>query len=262
MDEKTSKKRRFPLYIPAEQDAEINEFVDNGYAKSQNDFINKAIEFYIGYLRNNKNLDYIAPILSSVMKSQMQDIERNLSEMLFKLAVEVAKQNHIAVSRGELDEDTLYPQCQVRQHLKFTRYPKRDAIRAYFPLPNEIFSLGLSTGEIAVYAYLMYCEDRKTFQCHPSYKTIGNAVGMSKNTVKKYVDSLIEKQLITAEPTSVITQKGEKRNGNLRYTIRPIAEALEQYYEQQLIRLHEENRCQSALKKLAEFDRKHKKSAV
>lgn len=62
----------------------------------------------IGYLRNNKNLDYIAPILSSVMKSQMQDIERNLSEMLFKLAVEVAKQNHIAVSRGELDEDTLY----------------------------------------------------------------------------------------------------------------------------------------------------------
>ena len=76
--------------------------------------------------------------------------------------------------------------------MKFTRYPKRDAIRDYFPLPNEIFSLGLSTGEIAVYAYLMYCEDRKTFQCHPSYKTIGNAVGMSKNTVKKYVDSLIE----------------------------------------------------------------------
>ena len=113
-----------------------------------------------------------------------------------------------------------------------------------------------------MYAYLMYCEDRKTFQCHPSYKTIGNAVGMSKNTVKKYVDSLIEKQLITAEPTSVYTQKGEKRNGNLLYTIRPIAEALEQYYEQQLIRLHEENRRQAALKKLAEFDRKHEKPAV
>ena len=112
-----------------------------------------------------------------------------------------------------------------RQHLKFTRYPKRDAIRDYFPLPNEIFSLGLSTGEIAVYAYLMYCEDRKTFQCHPSYKTIGNAVGMSKNTVKKYVDSLIEKQLITAEPTSVYTQKGEKRNGNLLYTVCPIENA-------------------------------------
>lgn len=94
--------------------------------------------------------------------------------------------------------------------MKFTRYPKRDAIRDYFPVPNEIFCLGLSSGEIAVYAYLLRCENRKTFQCHPSYKTIGNAVGMSKNTVKKYVDSLIEKQLITAEPTSVITQKRRK----------------------------------------------------
>ena len=146
--------------------------------------------------------------------------------------------------------------------MKFTRYPKRDAIRDYFPLPNEIFSLGLSTGEIAVYAYLMYCEDRKTFQCHPSYKTIGNAVGMSKNTVKKYVDSLIEKQLITAEPTSVYTKKGEKRNGNLLYTVRPIEDAVEYHYEQQMIRLECEIRCQSALKKLAEFDRKHGKSAV
>ena len=99
--------------------------------------------------------------------------------------------------------------------MKFTRYPKRDAIRDYFPVPNEIFSLGLSTGEIAVYAYLMYCEDRKTFQCHPSYRTIGNAVGMSRNTVKKYVDGLIDEGLITVEPTAVVTKNGVKRNGNL-----------------------------------------------
>ena len=146
--------------------------------------------------------------------------------------------------------------------MKNKYYTSRDPIKNYFPLPNEVFALGLSPGALAVYSYLMYIEDRTTYQCHASYKTIGNAVGMSKNTVKKYVDSLIEKQLITAEPTSVITQKGEKRNGNLRYTIRPIAEVSEQYYEQQLIRLHEENRRQAALKKLAEFDRKHGKSAV
>ena len=146
--------------------------------------------------------------------------------------------------------------------MKFTRYSKRDAIRDYFPLPNEIFSLGLSPGEIAVYAYLMYCEDRKTFQCHPSYKTIGKAVGMSKNTVKKYVDGLIEKQLITTEPTTVYTQKGEKRNGNLLYTIRPIEEAAAYYYEKQMLRLDEEMLRQATLKKLADCDRKHKKSAV
>lgn len=139
---------------------------------------------------------------------------------------------------------------------------RRKFFENYFMLPNEIFNLKLCSGEIAVYAYLLYCENRKTLTCYPSHKTIGKAIGMIRNTVKKYVDSLIEKRLITAEPTSVITQNGEKRNGNLRYTIRPIAEAVERYYEQQLIRLHEETRHQAVLKKLAEFDRKYGGSAV
>lgn len=103
-------------------------------------------------------------------------------------------------------------------------------MKNYFPRPNEIFSLGLCGGEILVYTYLMSREDRKTFQCHPSYKTIGEAVSMSKNTVKKYVDGLVEKRLITTEPTSVFTKKGEKRNGNLLYHIRPIEEAVEYHY--------------------------------
>ena len=146
--------------------------------------------------------------------------------------------------------------------MKYNRYPKRDALKDYFPVPNEIFCLGLSSGEIAVYAYLLRCENRKTFQCHPSYKTIGKAVSMSKNTIRKYVGSLIEKRLITTEPTTVYTQKGEKRNGNLRYTVRPIEDAVEYHYEQQMIRLESEMRRQAALLRLAEYDCKHEKSAV
>ena len=45
----------------------------------------------------------------------------------------------------------------------------------YFQLPNDIFNLGLSDGAILVYTYLMYCEDRKTYKCYPSFKTIGKA---------------------------------------------------------------------------------------
>ena len=47
----------------------------------------------------------------------------------------------------------------------------------FFSLPNEIFLLGLSPGELAVYCYLRRCENQKTHQCWPSYKTIGEAVG-------------------------------------------------------------------------------------
>ena len=52
----------------------------------------------------------------------------------------------------------------------------------YFQLPNEIFLLGLSPGALAVYSYLLCCENRSAYQCWPSYKTIGNAVRMSANS--------------------------------------------------------------------------------
>ena len=110
---------------------------------------------------------------------------------------------------------------------------KRDGTRNFFPMPKKIFNLGMSAGEIAVYAYLMFRENRKTYQCYPSYRTIGDAVGMSRNTVKKYIDALVEKQLIYAEPTKVTTRDGV-RNGNLLYTIRPLDAALEYHLEQQM----------------------------
>mgnify|MGYP001136585001 CR=1 FL=1 len=99
------------------------------------------------------------------------------------------------------------------------KYLKRDPIKDYFPLPNEIFCLRLSYGEIAVYSYLLYRENRKSFQCYPSYRSIGKALKMSWNTVSKYVQLLANKELITTEPTSVFTKSNKKLNGYLLYTI-------------------------------------------
>ena len=104
-------------------------------------------------------------------------------------------------------------------------------------MPNEIFCLGLNSGEIAVYTFLMSCEDRKSYQCYPSYNTIGTALKMSKKTVMKYVKSLEDKCLITTERTTVTLKSGRKQNGNLKYTIRPINEARENFYRQQMIKL-------------------------
>ena len=118
--------------------------------------------------------------------------------------------------------------------MRNSRYPKCDSIKDYFPLPNEIFYLGLSYGEIAVYSYLLYRENRESFQCYPSYKTIGKALHMSRNTVSKYVRRLEERELIATEPTAVHTSQGKKLNGNLLYTILPIEQAKQHFYKCQL----------------------------
>lgn len=107
----------------------------------------------------------------------------------------------------------------------------------YFPMPNEIFCLGLNYGEIAVYSYLMSCEDRETYQCYPSYNTIGKVLKMSKKTVMKYVKNLEDKCLITTEHTTITLKSGRKQNGNLRYTIRSIKEAKDYFYRRQMMKL-------------------------
>ena len=119
------------------------------------------------------------------------------------------------------------------------QYTKRNAVKNFFPLPNEIFSLGLPSGALAVYSYLLYCEDRKTYQCWPSYRSIGEAVCMSVNTVRKYVTELEERGLIVTELTSIVTRAGRKRNGTLRYTILPIQNAVDLHNQRQLRRLDE-----------------------
>lgn len=130
-------------------------------------------------------------------------------------------------------------------------WPKRDPIKNYFPLPNEIFSLGLSSTAIAIYGYLLFREDRKTYECLASYRMIGEAIGKSVTTVRKYVAELEERGLITTERTSIITRDGRKWNGCLRYHILPIQMSINQFTEQQLRRLEAGAARQKAQAKLS-----------
>lgn len=121
-------------------------------------------------------------------------------------------------------------------------YTNRSPLGHYFLLPNEIFTLGLNPGELSVYTYLISCEDRKTHQCWPSIGRISQNTGMSAHTIAKYIRQLEEKLLIQVEPTKVRTKSGEVRNGTLRFTIRPIQEAVDYKLERDLAALPELNR--------------------
>ena len=135
----------------------------------------------------------------------------------------------------------------------------KNTSKNFFSLPNELFFLNIGHGAITVYAYLLYCEDRRTHQCHPSYRTIGKAVQLSENTVRKYVAGLEEKGLIHTEPSTITTKDGRVRNGSLIYTIRPIQEALELNYQRQFLRAERDIERAKAEKRLAELNRQNKK---
>ena len=132
------------------------------------------------------------------------------------------------------------------------RYSKYSGRGNFFSLSNEVFLLGLSAGELVVYSFLKRCENRKTHQCWPSIRTIGQAVGMSENTVRKYIRRLEERELITTEPTEVITKSSGRRNGNLLFTLRPIGGVIDDHYASQLAELELATERQRVAKLLRE----------
>ena len=60
-------------------------------ATSRSDFVNIAVRFYLDYLHNKKSVDFISPMLANTIKSEIESVEKNVSEMLYKLAVEQSK---------------------------------------------------------------------------------------------------------------------------------------------------------------------------
>lgn len=69
---------------------------------------------------------------------------------------------------------------------------------------------------------------------------------LSRNTAAKHMRLLEEHGLIIAEWTQIQMKNGIRKNGNLRYTIVPMHEVLEQCYQRQMTEL-ERQRVQQKL---------------
>lgn len=102
-----NKEEKYTLTIRMDSKTEqgIREKMDDAHVRSLNAFVLKAIEFYLGYLRQDKNLNYISPILASSIKGEMKNIEHNLSEIIFKAAVQLSMLTQIVA-----DEKDFYPE--------------------------------------------------------------------------------------------------------------------------------------------------------
>ena len=123
----------------------------------------------------------------------------------------------------------------------------------YFMVPNSALQMDLSGGEILLYSCLLYYEDRKTHTCYPSFREIGERIGMSKNTIMKYLRSLERRGLVETEQTLVRTQSGEIHNGTLKYHITPIAPIKEAYDEKGLEKLRKEAETRE---RIAKYERR------
>ena len=130
----------------------------------------------------------------------------------------------------------------------------REHVRNCFPMPNELFLFDLSANALAVYVYLLYRADRRTGQCYPGMPTMARALHLSRSTVLRCIKALEERGLIVTEHTDIVSKHGIKRNGNLRYTLRPIHEVVEIFHARQLSAVERAAERQRVQRKLSAMD--------
>ena len=100
-------KVKFPLWAYPETMTVVEVHYRNDNCRSQSEFIEKAIKFYVGYLDEEKSVDYISPMITETVKAQIKGTEQRLARLIFKVAVELGKLSHMTAAMNDVDEETL-----------------------------------------------------------------------------------------------------------------------------------------------------------
>ena len=100
-------KIRIPLWIYPSTDGEVENTYESDNCRSKSEFIEKAIQFYLGYLKQARNVNYLSPMITSTVEAVVNGTEQRLSRNLFKIAVELGKISHTLAAANDVDEETL-----------------------------------------------------------------------------------------------------------------------------------------------------------
>lgn len=102
-------KRRFQLWLKPSVLDMADKLYEDDNCGSRSEFIEKAIQFYAGYLYAQKSQDYMPKVITSTLKGMVAENSNQISRVLFKMAVEQAiNMNVVAatcgISREQIDK--------------------------------------------------------------------------------------------------------------------------------------------------------------
>lgn len=100
-------KEKMAVYFQPETIKKIEQEYREDNCSSKTEFIEKAVKFYIGYLRQQEEVNYLSPMITETVKSQIKGTEQRLARLIFKVAVELGKLSHMTAAMNDVDDETL-----------------------------------------------------------------------------------------------------------------------------------------------------------
>ncbi len=100
-------KKKFALWAYPDTLEKVANAYEEDNCKSKSEFIEKAIKFYLGYPKQERNVNYLSPRITSAMKAIIARTEQRMNRNLFKIAVELGKISHTVTAANGVDDETL-----------------------------------------------------------------------------------------------------------------------------------------------------------
>lgn len=117
----TDEKVKFLMRIDPDTDRKIKAAMPRANCRSQNEFVEDALQFYCNYLASEDVAEFLPPIILHALRGTIQCSEERISRLLFKLAVEMdMMMNVLAVGMEVPAEDLEKLRAQCVRNVKAT----------------------------------------------------------------------------------------------------------------------------------------------
>lgn len=100
-------KKKFALWMYPDTLEKVEKIYQQDNCDSRSEFIEKAVNFYIGYLTSEDKDGYLPSVVTSTLKAIVAESDNRTSRMLFKIAVELAVLQNVVAATNEIDEVAL-----------------------------------------------------------------------------------------------------------------------------------------------------------
>lgn len=106
-EQKKEKKSPYRVWIKPSIMERVEAAKEADNCSSNSEFVEKALQFYLGYLTSKENRFFLPNAITSTMKSIVNESANQQRTLMFKMAVEMAIMMNILALNSNLESDAI-----------------------------------------------------------------------------------------------------------------------------------------------------------
>jgi hypothetical protein len=103
----SNNKKRVVAWLYPDMIANMENLMNANNMRNHTEFIEQAVDFYIGYLNSKNSTTYLSKIILGAIQGTLKESENRNSSNLFRLSVEMAMMMNILAAGLDISEEDL-----------------------------------------------------------------------------------------------------------------------------------------------------------